>query len=118
MSYERDADMCFFKKLGGALPSGRMRETDDLARLPREPGLYRHVNKETGATDDIGHSKDLRRRNQEHERLGKLDLDTQLIRYGVAKLDATPKQRQETEKAQISRLTPSSDKTKGGNGRS
>ena len=115
---ERGAETRRRKKLGGALSSGRRRETDDLARLPREPGLYRHVNKETGATDYIGHSQDLRRRNQEHERLGKLDLDTQFIRYGVAKLDATAKQRQETEKAHISRLPPSGDKAKGGDGRS
>ena len=74
---------------GSALPSGRMRETDKIkggdSPLPNSPGMYRHINKETGNVDYVGQTDNLRKRQQEHARTGKLDTDKQYVQYGASK---------------------------------
>jgi hypothetical protein len=106
---------------GSALPSGRMRETDQVkgndSPLPSSPGMYRHINKETGSVDYVGQTDNLRKRQQEHARTGKLDTDKQLVQYGVAKPDASKGDLCQTEVDHIARHKPSGNKTKGGNGR-
>ncbi|CAK0749994.1 GIY-YIG domain-containing protein [Gammaproteobacteria bacterium] len=104
-----------------ALPPGRMNETDKIkgsdSPLPNSPGVYRHINKENGNVDYIGESKDLRKRQQEHTRSGKLDTDKQYVQYGVAKDTASTNDRRKTEVNHIARHAPPGNTTKGGNGR-
>lgn len=104
-----------------ALPSGRMRETDKIkggdSPLPHSPGIYRHINKETGDVDYVGQTDDLRRRQQEHARSGKLETDKQYVQYGVAKSSASKDDLCKTEVDHIARHKPSGNTTKGGNGR-
>ena len=106
---------------GSALPSGRMRETDKIkgsdSPLPNSPGMYRHINKETGNVDYVGQTDNLRKRQQEHARTGKLDTDKQYVQYGAAKASATKDDLCKTEVDHIARHKPSGNTTKGGNGR-
>jgi hypothetical protein len=106
---------------GSALPSGRMRETDKIkgadSPLPNSPGIYRHINKETGDVDYVGQTDNLRKRQQEHARTGKLDTDKQYVQYGAAKSSASKDDLCKTEVDHIARHKPSGNTTKGGNGR-
>lgn len=106
---------------GSALPSGRMRETDKIkggdSPLPNSPGMYRHKNKKTGSVDYVGQTDNLRKRQQEHARTGKLDTDKQYVQYSAAKADASKDDLCKTEVGHIARHKPSGNTTKGGNGR-
>lgn len=104
-----------------AIPPGRMRETDVVkgkgSPLPSQPGIYRHVDKQTGSVDYAGQTDNLRKRQQEHAREGKLNTDTHKVQYSAAKRDATKDDLCRTEKEHISRHKPSGNTYKGGNGR-
>ncbi|WP_410513468.1 hypothetical protein PaeBR_03140 [Paenibacillus sp. BR2-3] len=106
---------------GSAINSGRMRETDIIkgkdSPLPKEPGMYRHINKETGNVEYAGQTDNLRKRQQEHARDGKLNTQTQRVQYATAKTDATKDDLCQTEKVHIARHKPSGNTYKGGNGR-
>jgi len=106
---------------GSALPSGRMRETDKIkgpnSSIPTSPGAYRHRNKSTGKVVYVGQTNNLRKRQQEHVRDGKLDTNKQYVQYGVAKRTVTKGHLRETEVVHIARHKPSGNTTKGGNGR-
>lgn len=106
---------------GAAIPPGRMRETDKIkgkdSPIPHKPGEYRHINKKTGDIEYIGQTNDLRKRQQEHERNGKLDTSTQYVAYKEAKPNATKDDLLKTEKDHIEHHKPTGNKYKGGNGR-
>lgn len=106
---------------GSAIPPGRMRETDVVkgkkCNIPHEPGMYRHVNKETGKVEYAGQTNDLRKRQQEHARDGKLDTSTQKVAYSTSKPNATKDNLLKTEKEHIKRHDPSGNTYAGGNGR-
>jgi hypothetical protein len=106
---------------GSALPSGRMKETDKIkgkdSPLPHDPGIYRHINKKTGEIEYVGQTNDLRKRQQEHERNGKLNTQTQYVQYGTAKKDASKDDLLRTEKDHIARHHPKGNTYEGGNGR-
>lgn len=107
-------------KKSSALPPGRMKESNTVKGdcvIPNKPGIYQHINKTTQEVDYSGQTDDLRKRQQEHARNGKLDTDKQFVRYGVAKDGATKADLCQTEIAHISRHQPAGNKTKGGNGR-
>lgn len=104
-----------------ALRAGRMRQTDRIkgpdSPLPNKPGIYHHINKETGAREYVGQTNDLRTRQQQHARSGKLDTDTQFVRFAEARDDATKDDLCQTEIDHIARHHPSGNTTRGGNGR-
>jgi hypothetical protein len=104
-----------------ALPAGRMPKTDILtgshSPLPRTRGEYRHINKVTGSVDYVGQTDNLRVRQQQHAREGRLDTRTQFVQYGIARPDATKDDLCQTERDHIARHKPPGNKTKGGNGR-
>lgn len=106
---------------GSAINPGRMRETDVIkgkdSPLPKEPGIYRHINKQTGKVEYAGQTDNIRKRQQEHAREGKLNTDTQKVQYASAKKDATKDDLCKTERDHISRHKPSGNTYKGGNGR-
>lgn len=113
---------CNSRKSGGsAIPPGRMRETDIIkgkdCSIPSEPGIYRHINKDSGEIDYIGQTDNLRKRQQEHARSGKLNTEKQKVAYSISKTNATKDDLLKTEKDQIRRHNPSRNTTKGGNGR-
>lgn len=103
-----------------ALPPGRMCETDQTqgrkSPLPAKPGLYRHIDKDSGKVLYVGQTDNLRKRQQEHVRGGRLT-SKQYVQYAVAKPMATKDGLCDTEKAHIGRHKPSGNTTKGGNGR-
>jgi hypothetical protein len=104
-----------------ALPPGRMRKTDVIkggeSGIPAAPGAYRHINKQTGHIEYVGQTDNLRVRQQQHAREGKLDTTKQFVQYGVARVDASKDELCQTERDHIARHRPSGNKTKGGNGR-
>ncbi len=104
-----------------AIPRGRMKETDkfkgDESPLPNKPGMYRHIDKETGNIDYVGQTDDLRKRQQEHVRNGKLNPDKQKVQFKESKSDATKEDLLKTEQEHIKRHSPSGNTYKGGNGR-
>jgi hypothetical protein len=105
----------------GAIPRGRMKQTDIVtgpdSSLPHAPGVYRHVDKSTGTVDYVGQANDLRKRQQEHVRSGKLDPERQFVQYSEARETATKDDLCRTEVEHIARHHPSGNTTKGGNGR-
>jgi len=106
---------------GSAVRPGRMRQTDKVkgadSPLPNKPGIYQHINKETGDREYVGQTNDLRVRQQQHVRCGKLDPETQYIRFAVAREDATKDDLCQTEIDHIARHNPAGNTTRGGNGR-
>ena len=72
-----------------SIPPGRMKHADSHAELPREPGLYRHVDRATGRVDYVGQTQDLRQRTYQHTRDGKFDPARQRVEYSGARSDAT-----------------------------
>ena len=67
------------------LRSGRM-ATDttvkgSACKIPSEPGVYRHVNSSTNQVEYVGQTDNLRKRQQEHVRNGKLDLDSSKVMW-------------------------------------
>jgi hypothetical protein len=108
-------------KRGSAISSGRMKSTDKIkgsdSPIPAKPGLYRHKNKETGEIDYVGQTDNLRKRQQEHARAGKLDTNTQSVEFSEAKSDADKDDLCSTEVSHIIRHKPKGNTTKGGNGR-
>ncbi len=106
---------------GSAISSGRMNQTDTIkgknCKVPKAAGEYRHINKVTGIIEYIGQTDNLRKRQQEHARNGKLNLETQKVAYKVAKPTATKEDLLSTEKNHIAKYKPSGNKTVGGNGR-
>ncbi len=100
---------------------GRMKETDNIkgpnSNLPNSPGMYRHVNKEDGKIEYVGQTKDLRTRQQQHARDGKLNTDKQYVQYSEARAGASKSDLCRTEVDHIARHKPSGNTTKGGNGR-
>jgi hypothetical protein len=106
---------------GSAIPSGRMRETDKIkgagSSIPHDPGEYRHRSKATGEVQYVGQTNDLRTRQQQHARDGKLDTDKQYVQYSAAKSGASKADLCKTEVNHIARHKPSGNTTKGGNGR-
>ena len=108
-------------KSRSAIPSGRMRETDVIkgsnSPLPSSPGMYRHRDKETGRVDYVGQTDDIRKRQQEHARSGKLNTDTQYVQYSASKSGSSKEDLCNTEVDHIARHKPSGNSTKGGNGR-
>lgn len=106
---------------GSAISQGRMRETDVIkgkkCNIPREPGIYRHINKDSGRVEYAGQTNDLRKRQQEHAREGKLDTRTQKVAYSVAKPNVAKDDLLKTEKDHIKRHKPSGNTYAGGNGR-
>lgn len=109
------------EKQSSAIGSGRMKETDRIkgedSPIPNKPGIYRYVNKEPGNINYVGQTDDLRKRQQEHVRNGKLDPDEQYVQYKEAKPDSTKDDLLRTEKDHIKRHGPSGNTYKGGNGR-
>jgi hypothetical protein len=104
-----------------ALKPGRMKETDKIkgkeSPLPNKAGVYYHKNKETGENVYVGQANDIRKRQQEHARSGKLDITTTKVVYAEAKANATKDDLCNTEKAKIIKHQPSGNTTEGGNGR-
>lgn len=104
-----------------AIGVGRMKITDQVkgphATIPPLPGMYRHINKITGEIEYVGQTDNLRVRQQQHAREGKLDLSKQDVHYSVARVDATKDDLCDTEKDHIKRKKPTGNKTKGGNGK-
>lgn len=104
-----------------AIKSGRMHKTNNIkgceSKIPQKPGMYRHVNKETGEVEYVGQTDNLRRRQQQHARDGKLDTAKQDVMYSVARNEATKDDLCDTEKAHIKRKKPSGNTTIGGNGK-
>lgn len=107
-------------KQRSALAPGRMQEADSVkgnSLIPKSPGIYQHVNKQTGKVEYAGQTNDLRKRQQEHARAGKLDTEKQKVRYGVARDGANKNDLLKTEVDHIARHKPVGNTTKGGNGR-
>lgn len=106
---------------GSALPSGRMKETDKIkgsvSFIPYTAGIYRHRNKSTGEVEYVGQTNNLRKRQQEHARDGKLNIDKQYVQYATAKSTASKDDLCKTEVDHIARHKPYGNTTKGGNGR-
>lgn len=100
-----------------AIPRGRMRVAYEIEDLPSEPGIYRHIDKETKKVIYIGQTNNLRRRNQEHIRDGNLDLNNYKIGYNICKPNVTRDDWCDTEKKHIKKHRPSRNKYRGGNGR-
>jgi len=104
-----------------AINKGRMKQTDQVkgerSPIPNKPGVYRHVDKETHEVNYVGQTNDLRKRQQEHARDGKLDTNRQYVQFSEAKEGATKDQLCQTEINHIARHHPSGNTTKGGNGR-
>lgn len=117
----RDSEKSHKSFDGSSIPPGRMKETDKIkgpeSTIPNKRGVYRHIDKETGTINYIGQTDNLRRRQQEHHRTGKLDLSKQKVAYSVCKDEATKDDLLRTEKKQIKRHNPTGNITKGGNGR-
>lgn len=90
------------RKKQSAINRGRMRKTDQIkgssSNIPQEPGMYRHVNKQTGEIDYVGQTDNLRVRQQQHARDGKLNTSTHDVHYSVARNSATKDDLCETEK--------------------
>ena len=109
------------EKKQSAINSGRMRKTNKIkgsdANIPAEAGMYRHVDRSTGEVVYVGQTNNLRVRQQQHMRDGKLDLAIHDVHYSVAREGATKDDLCDTEKAHIKRKKPSGNKTIGGNGR-
>jgi len=106
---------------GSAIPPGRMKESDEIkgknCSIPEKPGEYRHINRNTGEIEYVGQTDNLRKRQQEHARNGKLNTENQYVAYKEAKANATKDDLLNTEKDHIKRHNPSGNKTEGGNGR-
>ena len=106
----KDRQEKLLKKHESAIKSGRMKQTDQVtgsnSNIPKEPGVYRHVNKQNGAVEYVGQTDDLRVRQQQHARDGKLDTSKQDIHYSVAKDGATKDDLCNTEKEHIKRKKP------------
>ena len=104
-----------------ALPRGRFRQTDRIkgpgSPLPNKPGVYRFVNKSTREVEYVGQTNNLRKRQQQHAKSGKLNTAKQYVQYAVAKTTATKGDLCRTEVDHIARHRPSGNKYKGGNGR-
>lgn len=79
--------------------------------------MYRHVDKQTGNIDYVGQTNDLRRRQQEHARDGRLDPGRQEVHYATVRPGAGKDDLRRTEQAHIGRHDPKGNKTRGGNGR-
>lgn len=109
------------EKKSSVIGRGRMKETDKVkgeeSPLPKKPGIYRHVDKKSGEIYYVGQTNDLRKRQQEHVRNGKLNTDKQYVQYKEAKPDATKDDLLKTEKEHIKRHNPSGNAYEGGNGR-
>jgi hypothetical protein len=109
------------EKQRSALARGRMNETDSVkgknSPLPQKPGIYQHINKKTGEVEYAGQTSDLRTRQQQHAREGKLNTETQKVRFKVARDDATKDDLCKTEVDHIARHNPRGNTYKGGNGR-
>jgi len=84
--------------------------------LPSKPGLYRHICEVTGDIEYIGHTSNLRRRQQEHVSRHTLDLKYQRIEFMVAE-GLSNNERRDVEVRHIAKHKPVSNKTKGRNGR-
>jgi excinuclease UvrABC nuclease subunit len=60
-----------------------MKKTDQTegseCPIPNAPGVYRHIDKRTGEIKYIGQTEDLRVRQQQHVRSGRLDPKKQWI---------------------------------------
>ena len=104
-----------------AINRGRMHKTDQIkgskSKIPPEPGVYRHVDKATGKNIYTGQTNNLRKRQQEHARKGKLNTSKHDVHWSSAKKLATKDDLCATEKAHIKRNKPINNKTRGGNGR-
>ncbi|MEH6454297.1 MAG: GIY-YIG nuclease family protein [Psychromonas sp.] len=104
-----------------AITSGRMRITNKIkgsqSKIPQKAGMYRHVDRITGEIEYVGQTNNLRVRQQQHAREGKLDISKHDVHYSVAKNEATKDDLCDTEKAHIKKNKPSGNKTKGGNGK-
>jgi len=104
-----------------SLPPGRMKETDQVKGAesppPHSPGMYRHRNKETDEIEYFGQTDDLRTRQQQHARDGKLDTNRHYVQYAEAREGSNKEQLCQTEVDHIARHKPSGNTTKGGNGR-
>ena len=104
-----------------AIMSGRMKKTDVIkgkdSPLPAQPGVYRHIDKETGKITYIGQTSNIRRRNQQEACSGQLDPQKQYVAWGVARPGATRDDLLRTEKEHISRHHPEGNTYAGGNGR-
>lgn len=108
-------------KTGSAIPSGRMKHSSTVKGkdciIPNTPGVYRHVDKETGEIGYVGQTNNLKKRQQQHALSGKLNLDTHNIHFSAARANADRDDLCETEKKHIKKHKPSENKTAGGNGR-
>ena len=104
-----------------AIPRGRMKKTDQTkgsgCTIPDSPGVYRHVNKRTGEVEYVGQTENLRVRQQQHVRSGKLDPEKQWVEYSEAKPSATKDDLRNTERQHVERHDPSGNIYRGGNGR-
>lgn len=96
---------------------GRMKHADSHTDLPREPGIYRHVDRATGQVNYVGQTGDLRQRTYQHTYGGKFDPSTQRVEYSVARPDASRDALCQGEVRHIAKHQPPGNSTQGGNGR-
>lgn len=103
-----------------SLPPGRMKKTDKIvgpdSTIPGEPGIYRHIDKITKTIIYIGQSLNVRTRQQQHARNGKLDPEKHWVVYTTLK-ELSKTALRYIEKAHIKRHNPPGNLCKGGNGR-
>lgn len=103
-----------------SLPLGRMKKTDVIkgssCNIPDKPGIYRHINKITNAIEYIGQSLNVRTRQQQHQRNGKLNTETHWIVYSTL-ASLTKSVLRAIEQNHIKKHNPSGNTCKGGNGR-
>lgn len=101
-----------------AIPPGRMREAktlEEVKSMPDSPGIYRHVRREDNKAQYIGETKQLKTRQLQHIRSGKLDLDKYYVGYAVS--DKGAGERRQTEIDQIDKHKPEGNGNAGGGGR-
>lgn len=102
------------------LPPGRMKKTDKIvgadSPIPDEPGIYRHIDKITNCIIYIGQSLNVRTRQQQHARAGKLDPAKHWVVYTTLK-ELSKQALRIIETTHIKRHNPPGNSCRGGNGR-
>lgn len=102
------------------LPVGRMKKTDIIigpdSPIPNEPGIYRHIDKITRLIIYVGQSLNVRARQQQHARNGKLDPEKHWVVFTTLK-NLSKAALRIIEKEHIKRHDPPGNSCKGGNGR-
>lgn len=82
---------------------------------PAKPGEYR-IRDKSGNITYVGETNNLRRRTNEHVNTGKLN-EKHTLEYKIADGRSSSRTRREHEQKKIQQLSPSQNKSKGGEGR-